>query len=59
MNDFKFTYNKIQEGKVIKKVNKLNYFLKKDNLKDGYTLNEYIFLLNTSMIDFKKKIKKK
>lgn len=55
--DFKFSYNKIQEGKVIKKVNKLNYFLKKDNLKDRYTLNEYIILLNTSIEDFKEKNK--
>ena len=56
ITDFKFCYNKIQEGKV-KKVNKLNYLLKKENLKDRYILDEYIILLNTSIEDFKEKNK--
>lgn len=56
ITDFKFSYNKIQEGKV-KKENKLNYLLKKQNLKDRYKLDEYIILLNTSIEDFKEKNK--
>ena len=56
LTDFKFCYNKIQEGKV-KKENKLNYLLKKENLKDRYKLDEYIILLNTSIEDFKEKNK--
>lgn len=55
---FLFSLNKKKDGKIIK-VNKLNYILKKDIIKDKCYPNEYIILLNTSIEELKDKNKEK